>query len=266
MAYRRLTSNRKIQINRLVEIIESFLPFSTWKGSSSNTFKSVFAESNVDKYLKGNSKRERLINGFSTLYQQHQQLPYKILRKVIARGAQYRKYKRNPIKDDEIEELRDCLESLEIDIDKELSDIELNPNLPDIEVPPDDLVDRMRNHPLVDEIRYDSLRQFEDGYFNESVRKACEKFEAKVREISGTAGTGSGLMGTVFNPQNPQIAINDLQTENDQNEQEGFQKLAMGMMSGIRNIFSHGDEDRLTPEEAFEMLMFINWMFRKLKG
>jgi hypothetical protein len=39
----------------------------------------------------------------------------------------------------------------------------------------------------------------------------------------------------------------------------------MGMMSGIRNIFSHGDEDRSKPEEAYEKLLFVNWMFRKLE-
>ena len=36
------------------------------------------------------------------------------------------------------------------------------------------------------------------------------------------------------------------------------------MMRGIRNIFSHGDEDPRTPEVCFEMLMFLNWLFRNV--
>lgn len=142
MAYRRLTSGRKIQINRLVEIIESFLPISTW-GSSADSFESIFRESNVQNYLSSNkSKRQRLIEGFSKLYQQHQRLPYTILRKVLAKGEQYRKYKRNPIQPEEIEGLKDCLKKLEIDLDRELSAVELNPDLPEIQVPPAELLKR----------------------------------------------------------------------------------------------------------------------------
>lgn len=266
MAYRRLTADKRSQINRLIDIIKSFLPLTTYR-KSADSFENIFKESRVNKYLgkKSLPKRKRLYKGFSKVYQQHQRIPYTILRKVIQQGEAYRRHDRDPIQSEEIEELRDCLKKLEIDLDQELSAIELNPDLPEIEVAPKELVNRLETHPLVEEVRSESLQQFKDGHFNEAVRKACEKFEAKVKKISSQSGTGSGLMGVAFNPQNPQIAINDLQTENDENEQEGYQKLAMGMMSGIRNIFSHGDEDRRTPEEAFEMLMFINWMFRKLK-
>ena len=266
MAYRRLTADKRSQINRLVDIIKSFLPLTTYRNSA-DSFENIFKESRVHKYLgkKKLPKRKRLYKGFSKVYQQHQRIPYTILRKVLQQGEAYRRHDRNPIRTEEIEELRDCLEKLELDLDDELSGIELNPNLPKIEVAPKELVNRLENHPLVEEIRSDPLQQFKDGHFNEAVRKACEKFEVKVKKLSNQDGTGSGLMGPAFNPQDPQIPINDLQTENDKNEQEGFQKLAMGMMSGIRNIFSHGDEDRRTPEEAFEMLLFTNWMFRKLK-
>lgn len=39
MAERQLTADKKVQINRLVEIIEDFLPISTY-GKSANTFES----------------------------------------------------------------------------------------------------------------------------------------------------------------------------------------------------------------------------------
>lgn len=264
MAERRLTADKKVQINRLVEIIESFLPISTW-GKSANSFETIFKESSVHSYLdRKGSKKQRLIHGFGKVYQQHLRLPYTILRKVLSQGEQYRKHKRNPLKPEEIDELRDCLKKLELDLDNELSAIELNPDLPEIQVPPKDLVERLENHPLVEEIRSDPLQKFKDGHFNEAVRKACEKYEVKVQGLSGNSSIGSSLMGQVFNPQSPAVTITTGSKQNTTTIQEGYQKLAMGMMSGIRNIFSHGDEDRRTPEEAYEMLLFVNWMFRKL--
>jgi len=265
MTERRLTSDKKIQINRLVEILDDFLPISNW-GNSANSFEAIFKESRVHSYLdRKGSKNQRLIYGFSKVYQQHLRLPYTILRKVLSQGEQYRKYKRNPIKPEEIEELRDCLRKLELNLDDELAAIDINPDLPAIQVPPKDLAERLENHPLVEEIRSDPLQKFKDGHFNEAVRKACEKYEVKIQQVSGNTAIGSSLMGQVFNPQNPTITITTGRQQNSATIQEGYQKLAMGMMSGIRNIFSHGDEDRRTPEEAYEMLLFVNWMFRNLE-
>jgi len=264
MAERRLTADKKVQINRLVEIIEDFLPISTY-GKSANSFEAIFKESRVHSYLdRKGSKKQRLIYGFGKVYQQHLRLPYTILRKVLSQGEQYRKHKRVPIKPEEIDELRDCLKKLELNLDAELSAIELNPDLPEIQVPPKDLVERLENHPLVEEIRSDPLQKFKDGHFNEAVRKACEKYEARVQEITGRNEYGSDLMAKVFKPENPEILIASNKNQNITSTKDGYQKLAMGMMSGIRNIFSHGDEDRRTPEEAYEMLLFVNWMFRKL--
>ncbi|MBE9047989.1 TIGR02391 family protein [Pleurocapsales cyanobacterium LEGE 10410] len=266
-AYRSLTADKRNQLNRLVEIIESFLPLSTYR-KTANSFENIFKESGVHKYLgsKKLPKKKRLYKGFSKVYQQHQKIPYTILRKVLQQGELYRRsdYVRNPIKPEEIEEIRDCLKKLGLNLDDELAVLELNPDLPEIQVPPKDLVERLESHHLVEEIRSDPLQKFKDGHFNEAVRKACEKYEVKVQRLSGNSSIGSSLMGQVFNPQSPAITIATKSEQNIATIRDGYQKLAMGMMSGIRNIFSHGDEDRRKPEEAYEMLLFVNWMFRKL--
>ena len=49
----------------------------------------------------------------------------------------------------------------------------------------------------------------------------------------------------------------------EKGSQEGYMHLTMGMIRAIRNIFSHGDENQHSPEEAYEMLLFINWLFRQ---
>ncbi|HKK45162.1 MAG TPA: TIGR02391 family protein, partial [Balneolaceae bacterium] len=117
---------------------------------------------------------------------------------------------------------------------------------------------------LVDEIASEPLDQYKNGHFNEAVRKSCERFEHKIQEETGESDFGASLMGKAFNKDHPLIKINDLESENDISEQDGYQKLAIGAMFAIRNMFSHGDEDQRSPEEAYEMLLFMNWMFRKL--
>lgn len=72
-------------------------------------------------------------------------------------------------------------------------------------------------------------------------------------------------MSKVFSLSNPVIALNSLTSENEKGIQEGYMLMTMGMMRGIRNIFSHGDERQRPPEECYEMLLFINWLFGQIK-
>ena len=71
-------------------------------------------------------------------------------------------------------------------------------------------------------------------------------------------------MAKAFRLSGPLIRLNGLATENEKGIQEGFMYLTMGMTRAIRNVFSHGDENQRAPEECFEMLLFINWLFRQL--
>ena len=96
------------------------------------------------------------------------------------------------------------------------------------------------------------------------MRKASERFEVAVQDLTGLNDIGKNLMGKAFNLNGPIITLNQLSNENERGIQEGFQFLSMGMIRAMRNIFSHGDEDQRSPEEAYEMLMFINWLFRQL--
>ena len=120
------------------------------------------------------------------------------------------------------------------------------------------------NHPLAEEIRTEPLQLFRGGHFNEAVRKAAERFEVKVQAQSGRTEIGKDLMGKAFKRDAPIIALNALATDNEKGIQEGYMFMTMGMMQAIRNIFSHGDEDQRSPEECFEMLLFLNWLFRHL--
>jgi uncharacterized protein (TIGR02391 family) len=262
---RKVTANKKILLNRLAKILNSFLPL-TSDSKNAVTFNSIFEESSVRKYLDGHrTKLQALECGFTEVYRRHTRLPWIIIRKVVPAAVSYRLYKRNPLTKEEINELSCTLYELGIDMRKELSEIELVEALPRINVPPADLEKRLRNHDLDTKISTEPLQLFSDGHFNEAVRKAMERFENYVQEITNLDLSGRDLMANAFRDGIVYQYFN-IQPENQQGFIEGYKFLTMGAMASIRNIFSHGDEERRSPEECFEMLLFINWLFRCIKN
>jgi uncharacterized protein (TIGR02391 family) len=261
---RKVTAKKKILLNQLAELLCDFLPL-TSNAKNSITFRSIFAESNIEKYLDGyNVKIQAIENGFTELYKKHERLPRIIIRKVIPAAISYRFYKRRPITKREIKKLSDILFELDIDMRDELSEIEIDETLPRIKVPPKQLQEHLRNHDLDPNISSEPLQLFCDGHFNEAVRKAAERLEDCVQSISNIESSGRDLMANAFKD-GTYIKTSNIQPENQQGFIEGYKLLAMGTMSSIRNIFSHGDEERRSPEECFEMLLFINWLFRSIK-
>lgn len=262
-AVNKITADKKTKINALVETLHSFLPLSA-RSKSTVTFTSIFKESKVDEYLNMDNKKQALQNGFENVFRYHPRLPVKLVRKIVPAAIDYRRYKRNPLTKDELNSLINRLNALGVNMKAELSKIEINETLPEIQVPPSELLNRLINHPLVDEIATEPITLFKNGHFNEAVRKSSERFEAKIQDISGFREIGKSLMGKAFTTQSPAIPLNGLSTENEKSFQEGYMHLAMGTMGSIRNIFSHGDENARSPEECYEMLLFINWLFRHL--
>jgi len=261
--YRKLTADVKTKIQELVDILEHLLPLKTYQGSGV-TFTSIFAESGIRNYLVGSNKSKALYHAWEKVFQKHLKLPYILIRKIILAAIDYRRYKRDPLHREELDELSRILFQLGFDMRKELSAIQLDESIPEIKVPPSVLTERLRAHPICTDVSGEPVELFANGHFNESVRKACERFEKAVQDRSGMQGNGTKLVAKVFNPSGPILRLNDGATENEKNIQEGYMHLTMGMMSAIRNVFSHGDETQRSPEEAFEMLLFLNWLFRFL--
>jgi len=218
----------------------------------------------VEHYLDGpNNKRQALQQALEELYRRHQKLPFSIIRKIVPAAVEYRQYIRRPLRRTELDALSDCLTELGIRMAGELAQIELDERLPPITVPPNELKEQLRNHDLHPAIATEPLELFDAGHFNEAVRKAMERFEDLVRETSGLEAHGRALMARAF-ANSKLIDIGSLQPENKQDFQEGYKFLAMGAMAAIRNVFSHGDEERRSPEQCFEVLLFVNWLFRAL--
>jgi uncharacterized protein (TIGR02391 family) len=264
MRSRKITTDVRDRIRSLAEVLADFLPL-TSPSRHTITFTTIFAESKVSKHLADIPKKKALQQALEQIFRHHPRLPSLLIRKIIPAAVSYRRYKRRPLKKAELDRLNACLESLDIHMQNEFAKIQLDETLPDIQVPPPELMRRLENHPLVSEVSSEPLDLFRNGHFNESVRKATEKFEVNVQKRSSMNDIGKDLMAKAFKLDNPKIKLNSLQSENEKAIQEGFQLMTMGMMRAIRNVFSHGDETQRRPEEAYEMLLFINWLFRQLK-
>ncbi len=261
---RKVTAAKKVELSRLANLLYEFLPL-TSHSASATTFKTIFSGSSIGHYLDGETnKRKALEKGWRNVYRYHERLPQKLIRKMVPAAIDYRMYKRNPLTQGEINELSEILANLGIDIRGELAAIEIDETLPRIKIPPQELQERLRNHDLDPQISSEPLQLFCDGHFNEAVRKALEIFEAQVRRQSGSSKFGRDLMATVFGD-GSLINTETVKPENQADFVGGYKFLTMGSMAAIRNVFSHGNEESRSPEECFEMLLFINWLFRYLK-
>lgn len=264
---KRVSAAQREALSRLADILYDFLPLSS-HSPNAVTFRSIFAESNIEKYLgarnKNIPKKQALVRGWTLVYRHHPRLPHSLIRKIVPAAIDYRRHRRRPLTREELDRLAACLADMGINMKAELAAVELDEILPPITVAPDELKRRLRNHDLHPAIATEPLELFENGHFNEAVRKACERFEATVQELSGLYHAGRKLMGHAF-ATDSHLDMDHLRPQNRQDFIQGYHFLASGMMAAKRNVFSHGDEEPRSPEECFEMLMFVNWMFRGLK-
>lgn len=261
---RSITTATRGQIASLADVLYTFLPLST-RTKKAETFRTIFKESNVHNYIPKDSPKKRAMEAaLAKLFRYHERLPYTIFRKIVSASVKYRQYQHNPLKREELAKLGEVLNLLGIDLTNEFNALDLDQFNATITVPPTELVKRLEYHPLYNEIRGEPFELFKNGHFNEAVRKATEKFEAEIQNRAGSTDIGKTLMNRAFKVNGPAIALNSLITGNERSIQEGFQGLTAGMMQAMRNIFSHGDEDQRPAEEAYEMLLFINWLFRQL--
>lgn len=130
---------------------------------------------------------------------------------------------------------------------------------PRVTVPPEELKERLMRHDLSPHIAGEPLELFKSGRFNEVATKACEVFEDEIRKK-----TGLNLMSKAF--QNGSILVlQQIQPLNEQDFLQGYQYLAMGAMAAIKNIFGYGNVERRKLEECYEILLFLNWLWRHLK-
>ena len=110
-----------------------------------------------------------------------------------------------------------------------------------------------------------ALALFEDGHHDEAVRKASQRFINRVQEwVNRSDLDGVALLNKVFSSDAPLLVFNDRSTPIERDEHDGYRFLAVGLASALRNVVTHRDDYGLDHEAAWEWLVFISAMHRRL--
>ena len=132
---------------------------------------------------------------------------------------------------------------------------------------PELLFGSMQFHPKVIKA---SKSLFDTGHYSQAIFEAFKAVNNFVKEKSGLTPNeirgmkDSKLMGKVFDVNNPVIKINELISDTDISEQEGFKFLFMGATLGIRNPKAHDFIEMEDPYKTLEYLAFASLLLKKI--
>lgn len=122
-------------------------------------------------------------------------------------------------------------------------------------------------HPFIHQA---SAQLFLDGHYARSVEEAFKAVNVHVRQRAGQGADGGvGMMHVLFalqepQPGKPRLRLNDLQTQTDRDEQEGFQHIFAGAQQAIRNVHAHNLTAISDARTALEFLTFASLLARTL--
>lgn len=181
-----------------------------------------------------------------------------ILQEILPKAIERRHQNGNPVLIKEVDDLSSTLMSLGIDMKKDIAELNLPKDRPKIIPPPPEIRKMLEQYPIHPTLLPNCRSLFLDGHINESVRKALEKYEITVQQLSSSTKQGKDLMAVAFSEQVPLIKVGDISTQSGANKQEGVKFVSMGIMQWWRNNLSHGDEEQLPHHEAFERLVLVS--------
>lgn len=135
-------------------------------------------------------------------------------------------------------------------------------------------IDPMDKYNLLDmhpEIKKASEDLFKDGHYSEAIEAAYKRIITLVKDKTGRPKKsdsseldGKSLMLRSFSRDNPLLKLNDLSTDGEKDEQEGFMHLFAGAVQGIRNPRAHDNIEQNDPDKTLEYLMFASLLARKI--
>ena len=259
----RITERRKKDIAKLASALADIAPATT-PGKGFCVQQVAEQQDLKDCWKSGRNKCETIQTLLENTLRRYPRKPKKLVLAIVAGGIQRQARQGVTVSDEQLAAVTEPMKALGFDIDREVKQLPI-PEPSRVMSPSQELVslfDRLDLHPALQDDVAEMLR---DGHCNEAVRKALERFEKKLQDILGdTHIHGRDLVAKVFNEKAPVIPLNDMKTQNDHNEQEGFKFLTMGAMSGLRNLYSHGDVPQMTPMDAVERLAFVSMLFKRV--
>jgi uncharacterized protein (TIGR02391 family) len=126
---------------------------------------------------------------------------------------------------------------------------------------PIQLFDSMKFHP---EVVKASRDLFNSGHYADAIFAAFKAVNNFTKKKAGLSFDGKDLMAKAFNENNPVIKLNNLSSQSERDEQEGFRFLFMGAMVGIRNPKAHDFIEMKDPCKTLEYLGFASLLLNKI--
>ncbi len=122
------------------------------------------------------------------------------------------------------------------------------------------------------EIKKVSEKLFRNGHYAEAIFASSKRIINLVKEKtgrpkdkkSGKELDGAKLMRKVFSVTHPKLKINELRTDTEKTEQQGFQSLFAGAVMGVRDPKAHSDITLDNLDKALEYIMFTSLLARKV--
>lgn len=100
---------------------------------------------------------------------------------------------------------------------------------------------------------------FLDGYFREAVRHEAELVLTNVKSSAERPDLdGQPLISAALSEKAPILSVNERQTKQEQNEHAGFLHLALAVVRGARNIYTHDVVTEVPREQAVFWLAVLN--------
>lgn len=265
-ATRRFTAAEVQSIRDLAEQLGKLISLSGYRSSFS--LETIAKEFRLQKYLgskKGANKKEVFADFIKKVHGSHPRTLKKIVRHILPIAIEKRHLKGDPVLKAEADALSETLMKIGVDLKKEIDELDLPTERPKVVPPPIAVQKVLETMPLHPQLLPDCKDMFVNGHVNESVRKALEKFEKTVQDLTNMHDKmGSDLMAQAFGDTNPKIKFSKLETLQEKNEQKGIRFYTMGMMQWWRNNLSHGDEEQLDHHDAVGRLISISNLFHKL--
>lgn len=104
-----------------------------------------------------------------------------------------------------------------------------------------------------------------EDYFH-AVQEAAKSLCDRVRKMTNLPEDGNELIQRAFSIKDPYIALNSLRTSSEQNQQNGFKEMILGIIHMIRNVTAHELRIRWDIDEnaAVDVLQQISFLHKYL--
>lgn len=111
--------------------------------------------------------------------------------------------------------------------------------------------------------------RFDSGHYADAVEAAFKEINSRVKEVvrqrTGDTYDGAALMNYAFSVKKPVIILEDLETEDGRNIQNGYMQMFAGAMIAIRNPKAHSNVE-IEREEAVPLIQLASLLFARFEA